>query len=190
MTSSPAASLSAQSARSAPPGPWVRHNDAAGFSARIPQGWRVQASHWGDIAISEPLGSAAALVRTRRIAPDADFSRWVQDAYPATEPGLHSVRMLDVLACGPDLVRAAFDYGSQVFQGRAHVVAVREGDRAALFVAAAARAELVQRLPTLLQILDGLRFAAGPGWNFHERLRQCGLPWDIGVSPEASRGQR
>ena len=72
-----------------------------------------------------------------------------------------------------------FDYGSQVFQGRAHVVAVREGDLAALFIAAAARAEFVQRLPTLLQILDSLRFAPGPGRQFHERLRQCRLPWDL-----------
>ena len=146
---------------------------------------------WGDIAISEPQGSAAALVRTRSVAPGADFSRWVQDAYAATEPGLHSVRMLDVQACGLDLVRAAFDYGSQVFQGRAHVVGVREGDLAALFIAAAARAEFVQRLPTLLQILDSLRFAPGPGRQFHERLRQCRLPWDFGAAyPDASRERR
>lgn len=190
MTSLPVAPLAAPAARSAPPGPWVRHDDAAGFSARIPLGWRVQASHWGDIAISEPQGSAAALVRTRSVAPGADFSRWLQDAYAATEPGLHSVRLLDVQACSPELVRAAFDYGSQVFQGRAHIVAVRDGDLAALFVAAAARAELVQCLPTLLQILDSLRFAPGPGRTFHERLRKCRLPWDFGVCPDASRGRR
>ncbi len=187
MTNLPAAPLCVQAARAAPlpPGPWVRHDDAAGFSARIPLGWRVQASHWGDIVISEPQGSAAALVRTRGVAPGADFLRWVQDAYAATEPGLHSVRMLDVQACGPELVRAAFDYGSQVFQGRAHVVAVRAGDLATLFIAAAARAALVQHLPTLLQVLDSLRFAPGPGRHFHERLRQCRLPWDFAA--EASR---
>lgn len=188
MTSLPAAPLAAQPARSAPPGPWVRHDHAAGFSARIPLGWRVQASHWGNIAISEPQGSAAALVRTRSVAPGADFSRWVRDDYSATEPGLHSVRILDVQECGPELVRAAFDYGSQVFQGRAHIVGVRDGDLAALFVAAAARAEFVRRLPTLLQILDSLRFAPGPGRHFHERLRQCRLPWDFGVYPDANRG--
>ncbi len=191
MTSLPAAPLAAHATPAASAGPWARHDDPAGFCARIPLGWRVQASHWGDIAISEPQGSAAALVRTRSVAPGADFSRWVQDAYAATEPGLHSVRMLDVQACGADLVRAAFDYGSQVFQGRAHVVGVREGDLAALFIAAAARAEFVQRLPTLLQILDSLRFAPGPGRQFHERLRQCRLPWDFGAAySDASRERR
>jgi hypothetical protein len=182
MTSLPTAPPAAHPARGASSEPWTRHDDPAGvFSARIPLGWRVQANHWGDIAISEPRGAAAALVRTRAIAPGADLSRWLQDDYAATEPGLHSVRMLDVQACGADLVRAAFDYGSQVFQGRAHLVGVREEDVAALFVAAAARAEFVQRLPSLLQILDSLRFAPGPGRRFHERLRQCRLPWDFGV---------
>ncbi len=171
-------------------GPWVRHDDVAGFSARIPLGWRVQASHWGDIAISEPQGSAAAFVRTRHVAPGDDFSRWLRDAYAATEPGLHSVRMLDVQACSPDLVRAAFDYGSQVFQGRAHIVGVREGDLAALFVAAAARADFVHHLPTLLQVLDSLRFAPSPARHFHERLRQCRLPWDVGVHLDAGGGRR
>ena len=157
---------------------WVRHDDAAGFSVRIPLGWRVQASSWGEIAISEPGGSAAVLVRTRKLAAGAGLEAWLRDDFPATEPGLHNVRLLEVQAHSAQLVRAAFDYGSNVFQGSARMVAVREENLTTLFVAAAARAEFAQRQPALVEILDSLRYAPGPGRHFHHRLRQAG--WSMG----------
>ena len=94
--------------------------------------------------------------------------------FPATEPGLHNVRLLDVQACGVRLVRAAFDYGSHVFQGSARMVAVREENLATLFVAAAARTEFAVREPALVAVLDSLRYAPGPGLHVHHRLRQAG----------------
>lgn len=142
---------------------WVSHRDAAGFTLHKPADWRVQAGAPGEIAVTDPRGTAAALVRARVVPPRADLAPWLQQQYAATEAGLYGVRMLKVEAIGAQVARAAFDYGSNVFQGRASVIAVRHGDMATLFVAAASRAEFAQRLPDLTRILDSLRFGADPG---------------------------
>lgn len=164
-----------------PPSPaamhWVRHDAAAGFSVRVPAGWSVQARDWAEIAISAPGGAAAALVRTRQVGAEADLALWLQLEYPNTEPGLHNVRMLEAEACGRQLARAVFDYGSQVFQGRASAVAVRDAGLVALFIAAAARAEFAQHRGVLTQILESLRFGPGPGRLFHHRYRQASAAW-------------
>ncbi|MDP1690910.1 MAG: hypothetical protein Q8L49_02930 [Burkholderiaceae bacterium] len=139
------------------------HSDAARFSLLKPADWRVQAGGPGEIVISDPRGTAAARVRARIVPARAELASWLQQHYAATEPGLHNVRMLEVDARGPQVARVAFDYGSNVFQGRASVIAVRHGDVATLFVAAAARAEFAQRLPELTRILDSLRFGTVEG---------------------------
>jgi hypothetical protein len=91
------------------------------------------------------------------------YSRSGQQRYPFTEPGLANVRMRKVEASGAQVARAAFDYGSKGFEGRASVIAVRHGDVATLFVAAASRADFAQRLPQLARILDSVRFGAADG---------------------------
>ncbi len=140
---------------------WSAHRDAAGFTLQKPQAWQVQASGAGEIAVSAPRGTAAALVRARSVPARVDLTQWLQQHYAATEPGLHNVHMLKVQSQGPHVARAAFDYGSNLFQGRASVIAVRHGDVATVFVAAAARDEFAARLPELTRILDSLRFDAG-----------------------------
>lgn len=139
---------------------WAEHRDPAGFTLHKPQAWQVLANGAGEIAVSEPGGTAAALVRARSVPARHDLTQWLQQHYAATEPGLHNVRMLRVQGQGPQVARAAFDYGSNLFQGRASVIAVRHGDVATVFVAAAARNEFAQRLPALTRILDSLRFDA------------------------------
>jgi hypothetical protein len=88
--------------------------------------------------------------------------------------------MLKVEPQGPQLARAVFDYGSQVFQGRASVVAVRHGDVATLFVAAAARDQFAERLPTLTRILDSVRFGAPAAGTAQPRREAPSEPvrWD------------
>lgn len=142
---------------------WVVHRDPAGFSLKKPSAWQVQAGGAGEIAVTDPRGTAAAMVRARVVPARADLAQWLQQHYAATEPGLHNVRMLKAEGRGPQVAHAAFDYGSSVFQGRASVIAVRHGDMATLFVAAAARAEFAQRLPELTRILDSLRFGSVEG---------------------------
>lgn len=145
------------------PAGWVQHNDPAGFTVLKPADWRVQAGGPGEIVISEPRGSAAALVRARIVPARSNLEQWLQQQYAITEPGLQNVRLLKAEGRGPQLAHAAFDYGGNGFQGRASVIAVRHGDVATLFVAAAARAEFARRLPELTRILDSLRF--GPAGN-------------------------
>lgn len=142
---------------------WTQHQDPAGFTLSLPAGWRVLASGPGEFSVSDPRGTAAALVRARPLPPRVGLAAWLQQRYAATEPGLHNVRMLKVDERGPQVAHAAFDYGSNVFQGRASVIAVRQGDVATLFVAAAARADFAERLPVLTRILDSVRF--GPAHN-------------------------
>jgi len=144
-------------------GAWVMHRDPAGFAVQKPSDWQVQADGAGEIAVTAPRGTAAAMVRARVVPERADLAQWLQQHYAATEPGLYNVRMLKAEGRGPHVAHAAFDYGSNVFQGRASVIAVRHGDMATLFVAAAARNDFAQRLPELSRILDSLRFGAAVG---------------------------
>lgn len=144
-------------------GAWGQYRDPAGFTLQKPATWQVQAGTAGEIAVTDPRGTAAAMVRARVVPARADLAQWLQQQYAATEPGLYNVRMLKAEGRGPQVARAAFDYGSNVFQGRASVIAVRHGDMATLFVAAAARNEFAQRLPELTRILDSLRFGGAEG---------------------------
>lgn len=137
---------------------WVEHKDPSGVTLSKPADWQVRADAPGEIVVTAPQGTAAALVRAR--IARGDLVKWLQQRYPATEPGLQNVRMLKVEAQGAQVARAAFDYGGNGFQGRASVIAVRHGDVATLFVAAAARQEFAQRLPELTRILDSVRFHA------------------------------
>jgi len=158
-------------------GAWQPHSDSAGFSLLKPADWRVGAGGAAEIVVSDPRGTAAALVRARIVPARVELAVWLRERYAATEPGLHNVRMLKVEAHGPRVAHAAFDYGSPVFQGRASVIAIRHGDVATVFVAAAARTEFALRLPELTRILDSVRFAppgdsaAGTPQRSRETLR-------------------
>ncbi len=163
---------------------WALHRDPAGFSVQMPSGWHVQAGPAGEIAVTDPRGTAAAMVRARVVPARADLAQWLQQHYAATEPGLYNVRMLKAEGRGPQVAHAAFDYGSNLFQGRASVIAVRHGDMATLFVAAAARAEFAQRLPELTRILDSLRFgAAAAGNGAAPQARQPALQYTRWTEP-------
>jgi len=144
------------------PASWVLHRDAAGLTLQRPAAWQVHSAGPGEVVVSEPRGTAAALVRVRVVPAGTDLAQWLQHHYAATEPGLYNVRRLKLESRGPQGAQASFDYGSNVFEGRARVIVVRRGDVATLFVAAAARAEFVRRLPELRRILDSVRFGASP----------------------------
>lgn len=154
-------------------GGWARHTDAAGFTLQKPADWQVSSTAPGEITVREPRGTAAALVRARVVPAQMDLAQWLQQQYPGTEPGLRNVRMRKVEGRGAQLAQAAFDYGGNGFDGAASVVAVRHGDMATLFIAAASRAEFAQRLPELTRILDSLRFTPAGGAAPVQRPREA-----------------
>ena len=156
-----AIALTAAQAQAKAPDGWSTHRDPAGFTLLKPAGWQVRAGRPGEIVVAEPRGGAAALVRAQVVPARADLAQWLRSSYAASEPGLPNLRLLKAESREPQLAHAAFDYGGQGFEGRASVTAVRHGDMATLFVAAAPRAEFAHRLPELTRILDSLRFDAG-----------------------------
>ncbi len=139
---------------------WRRlFSDDGTLSLLAPRDWTVQQGAPGDVAVVAPDGGAAAMRRLRRLPAGAALGRWLAQDFAADEPGLQPARTLLVDERGPALARAAFDYGGQLFRGRAGVVALRtEGDaRVCLFVAAAAHAHYAAQLPRLVRILESLR---------------------------------
>lgn len=138
---------------------WVHCLDADGFRLEKPRSWRVRSGAAGEIEVSDPLGTAAAILRSRQLPMHADLAWWLRYRYPASELGLHNVIMLQAQNLGPQIAHAAFDYGSQVFQGHASVIAIRQGPQACLYIAAAARTEFARYLPELTRILCSLRLA-------------------------------
>lgn len=142
----------------------------AGWTFDKPVGWSVSSRGDGALEISDPQGTAAAMVRRRRVPQHGDLSLWLRDEFTAGDPGLHNVRMLSVSQLGAQVARVSFDYGSQVFQGHASVVAVRHHALATLYIAAAARAVFAQRLPELTRILGSLRWGCDAGTVEPSRL--------------------
>lgn len=184
----------ARAAPDAEPDAWNEHVDPVGFAAQVPSGWVVQSAGLAEIVIGDPLRFAAALVRVRRLPPRAELGPWLARHYAATEPGLHNVRMLRVEGRGPRVAHAAFDYGSSVFQGRASVVASREGDVVTIFIAAAARDQFARSLPMLVRILESFRFDSPHGTRKPGALRfaQWADPYEgamLAAMPDGWRAQ-
>jgi hypothetical protein len=143
------------------PADWVVQATACGHSLHLPVPWRVLSDGQGGLAVMEPQGQAAALVRARRVQARASLAAWLEHDYPATEAGLHQVRMLDVRAIAPRVACASFDYGGHLFRGRASAVAVRRGQTATVYVAAAALEQIPDRLADLARILASVRVRGG-----------------------------
>jgi hypothetical protein len=137
--------------------PWRPNWEAPGFDLVEPMTGSVSSVGASDIVIRHPLGRAVAMVCARVVPSAQTLASWLQHGYAASEPGLHNVRMLKVESCEGQMACALFDYGSRVFEGRARLAAVRRGDEATLFVAAAARADFAARLPDLARMLDSAR---------------------------------
>lgn len=153
---------------------WTTHRDPAGFTAEMPRGWQVQAQNVGDIAIGDPQARAVALVRARLVR--GEFNRWLAQDYPRTEPGMRAFRVEQAQGGGsPDVVHAWISYTNpQGVAKRARVVAVRRGDMATVFVAAAPTEEIKASLPLLARVLDSVRFE--PPRSMPAGGRQIALP--------------
>lgn len=136
---------------------FVNHQDQAGFTIQLPQGWRVVAKSLSEISITSPNSGSMALIRARVVT--GDLTRWLAERYLGTETGIGRFQMIDVSAEGPDVARAEFRFRQGNAELRANVVAVRQGGVATVFVAIAPAAEFAAELPTLSHILDSFRFA-------------------------------
>jgi hypothetical protein len=138
---------------------WTTHRDPAGFSVQLPAGWSVGSNVLTDIAIGDAQARATALIRAR--VARGDFAQWLSNHYAATEPGMGQARLEQVKASGPDVVHGWVSYVNQKGTAkRGRVVAVRRGEMATVFVAAAPAEELKASLPILARVIDSLRFEA------------------------------
>lgn len=146
-----------------PPGSvWVRHVGPGAASLLAPAHWHVTFAGVHEWTVSDPDGSATARVRLRDVAPQVELADWLWQHYPATEPGLHQVRMRRIDALPAHAACALFDYGGELARGRAGALAVRDGRIATVFIAAAASERFAAALPGLIRILRSRR-VAGPG---------------------------
>jgi len=147
----------ASAAQAAPA--WITHHNPAGFSLQLPDDWQVRSDIVTDIAIADARARATAFVRARLVR--GNLTRWLSTEYASTEPGMREFRIEQVKSNGPDLADARIRYvNTQGIAKRGHVVAVRRGAMATLFIAAAPPAEWNASLPILARILDSVRFEA------------------------------
>ena len=138
---------------------WTTHQDPSGFSVQLPAGWRVLSDMPGALTFGDAQSRWTALVRARRAR--GDLARWLQQEYPASEPGMQALRIDSLRTEGSDIVHAALQYRNpQGLAKRARLVAVRRGDIVTIFVAATPADEQAQGLPVLSRVLDSLRFGA------------------------------
>jgi hypothetical protein len=140
---------------------WLPRTGPLGLWLLAPVGWRLVADGPQQFTVSEPSGLAAARVRQRELPFESDLADWLWQHYPGTEPGLHQVRMRRIEALPACAACAVFDYGSAVSPARASVLALRDGARARVFVAAAAQPLHAAMLPVLVRILDSCRPCPG-----------------------------
>jgi hypothetical protein len=152
---------SAEPCRRPAAGAWTRHAGLDGQWLLAPLPWRVSAARTQELTVSEPGGTAAALVRQREVPLYGDIADWLWQRYPDTEPGLHQVRMRRIETLPAQAACAVFDYGSPVARGRASALAVRNGRQATVFVAAAVLSRHAELLPVLVRILDSCRPCPG-----------------------------
>ncbi|MGE0718432.1 MAG: hypothetical protein AB7P02_23500 [Alphaproteobacteria bacterium] len=140
----------------------TEHRDPAGFVVVKPADWWVDASALDRIAIGDPAHRAIAFVRGR--VARGDLSSWLAGEFLQGESWIASGTVIASEAVGRDAARAAWRLvdrnGAPI---RATAVAVRRGEIATVFVAAAHEDAFVPNLPTLASILDSFRFGAPAG---------------------------
>lgn len=141
-------------------GPWLRRTGPGGTALAAPAGWHVTFAD-AEVSAREPGDQAAAMVRQRTLPRSSDLADWLWQQYPATEPGLHQVCMRCIETLPAHVACAVFDYGGQVFKGRAGAVALLDGRVVTVYVAAATRHRFAAALPALVRILESHRPAAG-----------------------------
>ncbi|MFN6955902.1 MAG: hypothetical protein ACK4PG_14010 [Acetobacteraceae bacterium] len=145
-----------------PAGAMRRHVDQAGFSIAVPDGWRVAAGGAAEVAVLGPREEAVALVRAR--VARGPLAAWLARDWPGTEAQVAEARAIRVEAQGADVARGVFlvrDRAGVV--RRAVVLAVRRGEVATLFVAAAPEGTGGAEWQRLFAVLDSFRLGGGDG---------------------------
>lgn len=138
----------------------VEHRDPRGFVLHRPADWRVVAPAPQNIMVIAPDESAVALIRARRA--EGDLAQWLARAWPGTESAIASAEVLGAEAIAPDVARAAFRVTDRTgLVRRASAIAVRRGDLATVFVAAAPEAQFGRDVAVLGAVLDSFRLGGG-----------------------------
>ena len=136
------------------------HVDPAGFTIGIPQGWRLGAAGPAEIALLGPGERAVALVRARPARGPLDA--WLARDWPGTEPQVAEARAVSVTAPARDVARGVFVVRDRAgVQRRAVVLAVRRGEVATLFIAAAPEGEPAASWRQAFAALDSFRLGGG-----------------------------
>ncbi|MCC7417153.1 MAG: hypothetical protein IT176_08420 [Acidobacteria bacterium] len=148
-------------AGAAPPAGYVAYRDPAGFVLERPPGWTVDAPSVGQVTVADPSRRAVAMIRGR--VARGDLAAWLAQGFPAGEPWIASTTVLATENVAGETARAAFRFadanGARI---RANAIAVRRGEIATVFVAAAHEDAFAQALPDLAAILDSFRFVVPP----------------------------
>ncbi len=132
----------------------ARHQDPRGFELDRPERWEIEALSLGEISVRAPGGETGVLIRARAV--QGDLSRWLAEAYPATERTLAGGTLVEGRAQGGDVARAT--YRVRAGNRLATAVAVRRGGVATIFVAYAPADRYPEELPRLTSILESFRF--------------------------------
>ena len=166
------------------------HVDPAGFTIGIPQGWRLGAAGPAEIALLGPGERAVALVRARPARGPLDA--WLARDWPGTEPQVAEARAVSVTAPARDVARGVFVVRDRAgVQRRAVVLAVRRGEVATLFIAAAPEGEPAASWRQAFAALDSFRLGGGaPGGGAALPLARWTDPQEAAFTVEIPAGWR
>jgi hypothetical protein len=133
------------------------HRDPKGFLVHIPAGWTVDSPTLERITITSPDRLSFAQIEARLAR--GPLVEWLGREWAGGEPWITSATILSSTDEGGGAARAILDIvDRQGTSRRVHVAAVRQGDIATVYAAAAPPDRHARDLPQLAAVLDSFRF--------------------------------
>lgn len=150
----------AQQGRTGPPAGWTEHKDPRGFVVRSPKGWGVEAVDDGRIIISSADKSAFAVVQTFLLEQPVHAADWViayligmKKIFPEAQ-----VQQRQQLSAQPDEVAATANFTVNGKPSQANALCSIMGRSGMLFAIAAPQDVFAATKPTLISVLNSVRF--------------------------------
>ena len=138
----------------------VEHRDPSGFVLHRPPDWRVVAPAPQEIMVIAPDQRALVLIRAR--LAQGDLAQWLTRGWPGTEADIAVSEPLAAETIAADVARAVLRVTDRAgIVRRVSAIAVRRGDLATVFVAAAPEELFGRDIALLSAILDSFRLGGG-----------------------------
>ncbi len=138
----------------------VEHRDPRGFVLQRPTDWRVVAPAPQEIMVIAPDQRALVLIRARQA--QGDLAQWLARGWPGTEADVAVSEPLAAETIAPDVARAVLRITDHTgIVRRVSAIAVRRGDLATVFVAAAPEEQFGRDIALLSAVLDSFRLGSG-----------------------------